>query len=291
MRNARTITWAVGLLSAALGLNVAHAECNSRTILPADRAAMSAVIAATLHALPAAPAGWVITQGNEMPPAPQMICPELMSKPWEYSYTRDYSQTEKIAGPSAKVAQATKTLQQESAAKQPKLDVLMAKITKLNEQLVALVQKGDYAAMQPLSDERDKLQAEYERIANSSDATAGFEAAVQEQNQDAHFNITVEVNWAVEREGEGATILPAPTGAQTALQYHYVAKEEDVQIALVLLGTWHKADASRWLLVPKPGVRLTAPHGIAVTIRAAPERVASVLAGVNFAALAALLGK
>lgn len=292
MRNGIPIAWAAGLLATTLSSSIAHGECaENRTILPADRAAMGAVMTASLRALPPAPAGWVITQSDETPDPPKWICIELLRKPWAYSYIRDYRRIEKTPGPDAKVAQASAALQRESAAKQPKLDALMAKITKLNEQLVALVQKGDYAGMQSLTDERDKLQAEYESIANSSDATAGFEAAVAEQNQDSGFNITIDLNADAEYEGEGATLLPTPSGAQTAFQYHFVAKEEDSMIAVVLFGTWHKGDNNRWMLAARPGVRLNAPHGIAVIVRAAPERVASVLASIDIAALAARLGK
>jgi hypothetical protein len=292
MRNERAIVWAAGLLAGTLRLGVAHGDCtDQRTILPADRAAMGAVMTASLRALPPAPAGWVITHSDETPDPPKWVCAELVRRPWACSYTRHYSQTAKTSGPDAKVAQSYEALQKDAAAKQPKLDALMAKITKLNEQIVALVQKGDYAGMQPLSEQRDKLQAEYERIANASDATAGFEAAVAEQNQDSGFNITIDLNPDLEYEGEGATLLPTPSGAQTAFQYHYVAKEEDITIAVVLFGTWHKADATRWVIVAKPGVRLSAPHAIAVVIRAAHERVASVLAAIDYSALAAQLGK
>jgi hypothetical protein len=276
-----------------LGLGVAHADgdCDFRTILPADRAAMSAVIAASLRTLPPAPTGWVITQGDETPSPPRTICAELMRSPWAYSYTRDYSRMEKPAGSGDKVAQAAEALQKQSAAKQPKLDALMAQMTQLNEQIVALVQKGDIAATQPLAEKRGKLEEEYQRISDSGDATAGFEAAVQEQNRDAGFNITVDVNKGAEYVGPGATALPTPNGAQTALQYKQVAKEEDSTIGLVLLGTWRKADDNRWLLVARPGTRLTAAHGIAVIVRGPPERVASTLAAIDFSALAALLGK
>ncbi len=292
MRTQRAMAWAAGLVAVALRLGVAHGDCTDRrTILPADRAAMGSVMAASLRALPSAPAGWVITHSDETPDPPKTICAELMRKPWAYSYTRDYSQTAKTSGPDANVAQATAALQKESAAKQPKLDELMAKIAKLNEQIVALAQKGDYAAMQSLSEQRDKLQGEYERIANASDAAAGFDAAVAEQNQDSGFNITIDLNPDVEYEGEGATLLPTPSGAQTAFQYHYVAKEEDVTIAVVLFGTWHKADNNKWLLNARPGVRLSAPHGIAIVIRSAPERAASVIAAIDYSALAAQLGK
>lgn len=293
MHNERAIAWAVGLLAGTLGLSVAHAdsECDFRTILPADRAAMSAVITASVKALPPAPDGWVITQTDETPDPPKTICAELMRKPWAYSYTRDYSRTEKPAGSNEKVAQATAALQKESAAKQPKLDEIMAKLTKLNEQMMALVQKGDIAATEPLAAQRTKLEEEYHRIADGGDAMAGFEAAVQEQNRDVGFNITIDVNKGVEYEGEGATPLPTPQGAQTALQYKQVAKEEDSTIALVLFGTWRKGDDNRWLLTARPGVRLTAPHGIAVVVRSAPERVASVLAAIDFSVLAAQLGK
>ena len=85
--------------------------------------------------------------------------------------------------------------------------------------------------------------------------------------------------------------MPTPNGAQTALQYRQVAKEEDATIALVLFGTWRKGNDNRWLLTAMPGVRMPAPHGIAVVIRGSPERVASTLAAIDFSALAAQLGK
>jgi hypothetical protein len=283
---------ATGLLAGRLCLGAAQSDCTERrAIPPADRAALAAAMAASLRALPRAPAGWVITNGGETPDAPDSVCAEDVRKPWAYSYTREYSQKAKTAGTDAKVVQAGEALQKESAAKQPRLDALMAKITRLNEQIVSLVQKGDIATAEPLIAQRDKLQEEYERIANASDAKAGFEAAVADQVQDSGFDITIDINLEMEYAGEGASPLPTPRSAQAAFQYHRVAKEEDATVAVVLFGAWRKADNNHWLLAARPGLRLSATHGIAIVVHSAPERAASVLAAIDYPTLAAQIGK
>jgi len=117
---------------------------------------------------PPTPAGWQIVSDDEIS-VPSSICRDVESRPWNYGFTRTFRQVGD--------AEARQKVMEDAAAasaaafelKQPRLDAIMARMTKFNEQMVALVQKGDYAGAEALNVKMAKLQEEYQKVADEGD--------------------------------------------------------------------------------------------------------------------------
>jgi hypothetical protein len=296
MLSTRILTASAWVVAAGFGASIAHADapCNKgfRDSTPAERATMTAVLVAAKNALPPAPAGWQIVSGEETN-GPISICRDQELYLWRYEFTRSYRQVGDNETRSKSMDEAAAYAAADAAKKQPRLDAIMAKMTKVNEQRVALLQKRDYAGAEKFDAEIVKLQAEYEKVANEGDSQAMIAAAGKEMGRDLEMSISVRVNPGLQSQDSSARNIALPPGAFAAARWDEVGDPEraDQGHSLVLLGKWTRKPDGRWAQVPRPNTSPTAAHAIAITVLADPNRMDSTLQAIDFKSLSAALAK
>ena len=147
------IVRAVFLLAAALGASAAYgdAECvrGFRDTTAAERQTMLGVMEAAKAALPGAPAGWIIGGYEELSPIGS-ICKDGENTPWAYSFSRTFNRTDDQAARDQALADAGVKARAAQAARQPRIDALMARMQTLSTELSAAAQKGDQARVDAL---------------------------------------------------------------------------------------------------------------------------------------------
>jgi len=272
--------------------SLAHADgvCNAgyRDTTAAERATMTAILEAAKKTLPPAPAGWVLV-GDDQVSAPRNLCRDHERDPWNYAYTRHYQNVGDQDARNKVVTDEAATNATAMKAKQPRLDAAMARITKLTEQQVALMQKGDMVGAAALDKEMAKAQAEYEKILKEGDGEQRQAAVEEKFNRDREMTITVQINASGETAGSGAKNLPLPPGARAAV--HWIASDSRPREdrALILVGQWTPGADGHWQPVRRAGAAVQAAHVISVIVVADSERLAPTLAAIDFKSLAASL--
>ena len=294
MRSIRFLTTLGWAAAAILVTSVARADapCDAgfRASTPAERQTMTAVLQAAKKALPPVPAGWVIV-GDDQISVTTSLCQDGERRPWNYSFGRTYTQVGDYESRQKVIADAGAATAAEFAKKQPRLDAIMAKMTKLSEQQVALVQKGDMARAEALNAEMAKLQAEYQKIADEGDSEKLITAAGKEANRDVEMSIGVRINAAAESQGSDAVSFALPPGATAALRWNTSDENADQGYALVLFGKWNRTEKIRWNSVYRNNVAPNAANSISVSIIADPNRIDSMVKSIDFKSLAATLAK
>ena len=286
-----TLAWAVAAILGASGAR-ADAPCNAgfRDSTPAERATMTGVLQAAKNALPPAPAGWKIVSGDEIFVVSK-VCRDIESRPWNYGFSRHYSQFGDYETRQKAMADAAANVAAAQKLKQPRLDAVMAKMTKLSQQQVALVQKGDMAGAEAINAEMAKLQAEYQKIADEGDSAQQISAAGKIMNRDLKMIISVRVNAVYEMPDSEVAAFPPPSGALSASRRKTTSEDLDQGHALVLFGKWARNAQGRWQPVHRPNVGPTAANAISVNVTADPNRLDSAIQSIDFKSLAATLAK
>jgi hypothetical protein len=163
MRIGAGITKIVSVVAVIAGASLAHADapCDKgyRDTTPAERATMTTVLAAAKKALPAPPAGWMLL-GDDNFSVPSSLCRDLEASPWYYEFTRYYQRTDDQEARNKVIADAASKAAADMKLKKPRLDALMAKMTKLSEQQAAAVQKGDMKRAEALGVDSAKVEEE-----------------------------------------------------------------------------------------------------------------------------------
>ncbi len=296
MSSTRFLTKSVLVVAAIFGTSIAGADapCNKgyRDSTPSERALMTRVLTAAKNALPPAPAGWQIVSGDETD-GPSNICRDQELYLWNYQFTRSYRQVGDNEARQKPLEEAAAVAAAEAEKKQPRLDAVMAKMMKVNEQRVALLQKRDYAGAEKYDAEIVKLQAEYEKVANEGESQAMIEAAGKEMGRDLEMSISVQVNPGIRSPGDNARNIALPTGAFAATRWDEVGDpaRADQGHALILFGSWTRKPDGRWVQAARPNRSPTAPHAVAITVLADPNRIDSTLKAIDFASLSAALAK
>ena len=292
MKFTRYLTTFAFTVAAITTASMAHADgvCNAgyRDTTAAERAAMTSVLEAARKTLPPAPAGWALV-GDDQVSVPRSLCRDYERNPWNYQYTRHYQQVGDQDARDKMIADVAAANAADMKRKQPRLDAAMARITKLTQQQVALMQKGDTARAEALSGEMAKAQADYEKILKEGDSEQRMAAAQEKYNRDREMTITVQINAGGETAGSDAKSLPLPPGTRAAVHWLANSSRPHEDRALILVGQWAPGAEGHWRPVWRAGAAVQAAHVISIIVVADSERLLPTLAAIDFKSLAAAL--
>jgi hypothetical protein len=163
----------------------------------------------------------------------------------------------------------------------------MARVNKLSQAQVALVQKGDMVRAEAINVDLAKAQEDYKKILDEGDSAQQMAAAGEIPSRDLQMTIIVKVNANVE-SSSGAKSLPLPPGARAAFRstIREDAKEDQ---ALILLGQWTPTAESGWKSLRRASVTAPAAHVISIHIVADANRLAPTVDSIDVKSLATLL--
>jgi hypothetical protein len=282
-----TMACAVAMLTAA-PLARSDGPCNRgfRDSTPAERATMTAVLNAAKKALPPVPTGWVIV-GDDQISVTTNLCRDYEGAPWSYHFNRYYQRVDdqeprnKIIEDAAAASAAAQKL------KQPRLDAIMARMQKLTERQVALIQKSDMAGVQAINEDMAKAQAEYQKVMDEGDSQEQMDAALAKASRDMTMYINVLVNSNQEAPDASARNPPLPPGARAAFRWSTTREQIPEDQVLILIGQWRSTAEGGWKRVLHPDMTPTAAQVISIRITADPDRLAATLGSIDVKSLAA----
>lgn len=262
--------------------------CNRgfRDSTPAERGTMTAVLQIAKNALPAAPAGWVIV-GDDQISVTTSLCRDYEGAPWGYNFNRQYQRVDDQEARNKIIADAAAASAAAQKLKQPRLDAAMARMNKLVEKQVALIEKGNLAGAGAMNEEMAKLQDDYKKIIDEGDSQEQLEASLAEASRDQIMYISVGVNSNQVTPDASAKPIPLPPGARAAFRWSTTQGKVTEDHALILLGQWRSAAEGSWKRILHPDMAPTAAQVISILITADPERLAAVIASINVKSLAA----
>lgn len=250
----------------------------------AERATMTAVLDTVRGALPDAPEGWVIV-GDDQLSVLSGICMDVAL--WTYQHTRHYQRVDDQAAQEAMTQRVTEGIRADMAAKQPRLDAIMARNIELSNTAAAAAQAGDYARVETINQEIQANGQEYESILAEGGARARATAELEESGRDREMSVSAVINPGG-TPGDGSEAIAVPPGASAAYLWRNGDSNSPVN-ALVMLGQWRPAPEYGLQPVPRAGVAAEAPHAISVRIRANANRLPAAIDATDFSALAAIL--
>jgi len=261
--------------------------CNKgfRDSTSAERETQTAILQAVKGALPPAPAGWVIV-GDDQISIAKSLCRDYEAVPWSSHFSRSYTRVDDQAARDKIMAAAAATAAAAQAKKQPRLDALMARMQKLSQTQVALIQKGDVAGATALNDEMASLQNEYQAVQDEGDSQAEMNASFAEATRDQHMYIGVVVNSNQTKPGDGATVMSPPTGARAAYRWSTTREGVTEDHVLMLLGQWRPMTDKVWKRVLHPEMPPTAAQVITIEVTADPGRIAGIVGAIDVRTLA-----
>jgi len=256
----------------------------------AERATMTAVLQTAKKALPPAPAGWVVLGDDEISVV-KNLCRDYEGAPWSYHFNRNYQRTDDQEARNKIIADAGKASQEAYARKQPRLDAAMANMQKIVAKQVALIEKGDMAGAQALSDEIAQSQADYQKILDEGDSQAQFDAAAAKAGHDLTMYIDVQVNANQEVPDSSAKSIPPPAGARAAFRWNASSKDVPSDQALILVGPWQSTTGGPWTRVRHPEMPPHAAQVMSIHVTADPDRMAGIIGAIDVKSLAAVVAK
>ena len=275
-------------LCAAAPLAFADAPCNKgfRDTTPAERARITAALQAAKAALPPPPEGWQF-RGDEELSIPASLCQDVEKLPWDYGFTRNYGRIDDAESRQKAMDDAGAAAMAVQAKNQSRLEALQAQMMSIMQKQMALNQKGDYDGAQKLQPQFEKIQADYDKLA--TEGSEQLEAAGREYTRDLEMSIAVRFNADVARPGGAATELPRPPGALTAVRWRSANPNITNDSALYLFGYWKSRNPGTWLSGTRAGVPTSGPHAISVHVDADGARLATLVQGIDFAKIAAIV--
>jgi len=251
---------------------------------------MTTVLQAAKKALPPAPTGWVI-RGDDQISVTSNICRDYEAAPWSYRFNREYQRVDDQDARNRLIADAAAASAAALKLKQPRLDAIMARMNKLSQEQVALVQKGDMERAQAMNEEMAKLQDDYKKIIDEGDSDEQMAATLAEASRDMSMYIAVRVNANSETPDSSAKSLPLPAGARAAYRWSTTRENVNEDHALILLGQWQPTAEGSWKRVRHPNVTATAAQVISIDVQADPTRLAPTIASIDVKSLAMALAK
>jgi hypothetical protein len=285
-----TVCAALALVAAA----AVHAdsECvkGYHDLTPDERAAMMRVLETVRAALPAAPREWGLIGGDE-PSVGSRFCLDA-GPPWTYRFGRNYQNqsAERAAEYERQNAAAGEIAEASMAAKQSRIDALMAKMTTLGQALADAAQANDQAKVDAINREMEAISAEFERLMNEDDASAQVETTYAETMRDREMSIAVDVNPTQVPMPAGAVPIAAPPpGAVAALRWETSDGGRSDANALILLGAFLNADDGAGWSLPQSNDTSGAPVGYAIRIVADASRIDGMIQAIDYAALSSTL--
>ncbi len=264
------------------------APCNRgfRDSTPAERGTMTAVLQAAKNAMPPAPAGWVIV-GDDQISVTTGLCRDYEGAPWGYNFNRQYQRVDDQDARNKILADAAAASAAALKLKQPRLDAAMARMNKLVEKRVALIEKGNLAGAQAINEDVAKAQADYQKIMEEGDSQEQMDAALAKASRDQTMYINVVVNFNQVTPDASAKGFPLPPGARAAFRWSTTQENVTEDHALILLGQWRSAAEGSWKRMLHPDMAPTAAQVISISVTADPDRIAGIIASINVKSLAA----
>ena len=262
-------------------------EKGNRDTTTAERSTMTNALETVKAALPQAPDGWVIG-GYEEISVPDSICSDFDDTPWPSGFSRLYNRVDDAAEREQAMAEAGAALQADMAAKQPRMDALIAKGQELSVALGEAAQNGDQARVDALNSEFQQVQAEIESLFNDSSRQSQLDAIGAIEMQDRTMQIAVQLNEPSSASGDMQS-SEAPPGASLAFRGQTTEGGVTNGHALVLFGDWQTREGNILESGKRRGVSSAAAHAISVAVTADPARLDTLLAAIDFEAIAALV--
>lgn len=252
---------------------------------------MRSALEAVRGALPPAPAGWML-QGDDALSITENICGDFAIIPWQYDFGRNYQRVDDHEARQQKIAAAGELMRADTAAKQPRLDAITARIEVLGAELGAAAEKGDYARVDEINQEISAAGEEYKRIVDEGDATERMNALFAEASQDLQMHVRASINPMRASPAEGASAFDLPAGATSAFRWSATNGDIQEDQVLILLGKWQTTpEGFLTTLRPDSPANLVQPHAMTVQVTAHPGRIEAIVDAINFEALAATLAK
>lgn len=271
---------------AALGDAPCYAGYRDTT--PAERAKMTSVLKTIESALPAPAAGWVLVNNDEIS-VPQSFCQDMAKVPFDYGFSRYYQQV-------GDQEQRNKLLNDQAAIeaeiykkKQPRLEAIQAQMEAIVAKQVPLFQKGDIAGAQKYDAEIQRLQAEYQKLADEGIDPAAMEAVAKEMSRDLNLTIFVRVNPMTARTPDDAKPTARPSGSGSAYRWHVEDESRSEDHALYYFGTWFKRPDGSYQPSVRQGAPFSAAHGLSIEVIGYPDRLTQTLAAIDFAKVASVV--
>lgn len=285
---AATLTGVVIALLCAATAQADGTVCskNYRDSTPAEKARMTAILNIAKASLPPAPAGWQIG-GYEEISVIGSVCPDDEAKPWSYGISRTYNRVDDREARDAKFREASLQANAAYQTKQPRMDAVMKKMEALSARQVALIQKGDMAGATKLNTDMEKLQTEYQKIADEGNTEALIAAAGKEYSRDTTMSINIRINTMAIHKRAGSTNITLPPGAFVAQRWVEPEDEDDNAKGhgIVLYGTWRTGPPTQWTAPARAGAVPTAAHVISIEFDGDPSRIEPMLQAINYATL------
>ncbi|HKY00643.1 MAG TPA: hypothetical protein VJL86_13085 [Steroidobacteraceae bacterium] len=287
--NWRALACFISFLTAVPGA-IADSPCYKgyRDTSPAERAKMTAVLQTVKDAMPAPPAGWVISS-DDMISVPQSLCQDFGLIPIDYGFGRLYRQVGDAEQRQKLMDDQSARLVEAYKQKQPRLEAIQGKMEKLNAQQIALLQKGDVAGAEKFGPQIAALQEEYQKVADEGNDPAAMDAVSKELNRDLELTISVRVNPTTASVPTGAKPMAAPAGAKSAWRWHVEDNTQSSDHALYHFGTWFKRPDGSFQPSVRQGAPFSAAHGITLEISGDPQRVTQMISALNFPKVATAL--
>lgn len=284
-----SLTAAACFTLAAAGLR-ADEVCDSgfRSPTADEEAAMRVVVDGALLALPAQLEGWVGETSGGLDVSSQ--CMDDPPRPWEYGVVRRFDRVDDVEERERLSQEAAASYQSARQSVQPTTDAIMARIQELSLAAVAAAEAGDYARVDEINVQIERASAEFEAVMSGTGAAAALDAATEELSRDHSIRITLEVNPGFESLGYEFGPAATPVGASHAFRWPETAYSPTDETRLLLFGSWTVA-GDRAAQVLRAGVAEAVPQGIAVRVTADESRIESLVAGIDSAALAALMSR
>jgi hypothetical protein len=220
---------------------------------------------------------------------PQSLCQDYAKVPFDYYFTRWYRN---VADAEQKQKPVMDLAAMEADAfkkKQPRLEAIQAQMEAIVAKQVPLLQKGDYAGAQKYNAEVERLQAEYQRIADEGSNPEAMEAAAKEANRDVELTISVRVNPMTARTPDQAKPTTRPSGAGSAYRWHVEDEKQSNDHALYYFGTWFKRPDGTYQPSVRAGAPFSAAHALSIEVVGDPARVTQTVAAIDFAKVTSAL--
>lgn len=283
-----TLTGAVVAMLCATAVQADGTVCSRkyRDSTPAEKARMTAILQIAKASLPPAPAGWQIG-GYEEISVIANVCPDVEAKPWAYGVSRTYNRVDDREARDKKFREAAAQVNAAQATKQPRMDAVMKKMEALSARQVALLQKSDFAGAEKLNLEMQKLQDEYQKIADEGNSEALIAAAGKEMSRDTTMSISIQINTMAVHKRAGSTNITLPPGAFLAQRWVEPEDEDDNAEGhgIVLYGTWRTGPPTQWTAPARAGAVPTAAHVISISFQGDPSRIEPMIQAINYPTL------
>ncbi len=287
--------WAFATL---LLTSVSHGDSDSvcyrghRDTTADERATITAVLEAVRGALPPAPEGWIL-QGDEALSVIDNICGDYAIIPWQYEFGRHYRRVDDQDARQAKMEAAGEILRADMAAKQPRMDAMIARSQVLGAELAAAAEKGDFARVDEINQEIYAAGEESKKIMDEGDAKERMEALFAEASRDMDMSVRATINpLTVSPPDEGASEFDLPAGTTSAHRWSDTGGDLQEDQVLIFFGEWRTTPEGLLTPVrPDGSANMVKPHAMTVQVRAHAGRIAAIVDAIDFEALAATLAE